>query len=400
MKTTSDFLIVGAGIIGVNIALSLRDKYPDSKITILEKETEPGLHASGRNSGVLHAGFYYSSDSIKARFCKEGNLYLTDYCLEHNLPINQCGKLVVAENESELKGLNELLKRSQENNVELIEVDEKQAKEIEPNVRTYQKALFSPSTSSVDPKKVMASLFNEVNQKSITLKLNTEFISKNEKVIKTTTGSIEAGYLINAAGLHADKIAMQYGFSEDYRIVPFKGIYLYVNPSKLQLKTHIYPVPDLNNPFLGVHFTLDVNGNTKIGPSATPAFWREQYGGIRNFNFREMVEIGIRDSSLFFYNHSNFRNLAFRELKNYSKKNMAKEASKMVSDFSVNSVNKWGKPGIRAQLINLVEKKLEMDFIFEGDDKSWHILNAVSPAFTCSKPFTDFLVERISQNIN
>ena len=183
MKTTSDFLIVGAGIIGVNIALSLRDKYPDSKITILEKETEPGLHASGRNSGVLHAGFYYSSDSIKARFCKEGNLYLTDYCLEHNLPINQCGKLVVAENESELKGLNELLRRAQENNVELIEVDEKQAKEIEPNVRTYQKALFSPSTSSVDPKRVMASLFNEVNQKSITLKLNTEFISKNEKVI-------------------------------------------------------------------------------------------------------------------------------------------------------------------------------------------------------------------------
>ena len=144
----------------------------------------------------------------------------------------------------------------------------------------------------------------------------------------------------------------------------------------------------------------NVKGKTKIGPSAIPAFWREQYQGFKNFNISEMIEILFRDASLFLHNHSDFRYIAFEEIKKYSKRKMVKTAAKMISNLSIRSVQDWGKPGIRAQLINLAEKNLEMDFIYEGDEKSFHILNAVSPAFTCSKPFTDYLVDRIAKNIN
>ena len=399
MNETTDFLIVGAGIIGLNLGISLKERFPDSKITVIDKEGQPAVHASGRNSGVLHAGFYYTSDSIKARFCREGNQYLTNYCLEKKLPINQCGKLIVAENANQLGVLDELLKRGKENNVELIELDEQEAKKIEPRVRTFQRALFSPSTSTLDPMQVMYSLVNDLGAAKIDLKQDTAFIEKKGKVIQTSKSKIEAGYLINAAGLYADQIAMKYGFAENYRILPFKGLYLYANPKQLNLKTNIYPVPDLNNPFLGVHFTVNVEGTTKIGPSAIPAFWREQYKGIDNFSIREMVEILKRNASLFLLDHFDFRNLALNEMKKYSKKKMVKAASAMISNLSIASVGNWGKPGIRAQLIDLTENKLEMDFKYQGDDRSFHVLNAVSPAFTCSKPFTDFLVDRVSENL-
>lgn len=399
MKEKTDFLIVGAGIIGVNIAIALQRKFPDSSITIIEKEDQIGMHASGRNSGVLHAGFYYSSNSLKARFCREGNKQLTNFCLERGLPINQCGKLIVTENSDQLRGLDELFNRGLDNNVELIELDEQEVQEIEPRAKTFQRGLFSPTTSTVNPIRVIQSLVDYLVTVNVEIKKNTAFIEKKGKVVQTSNGKIEAGYLINTAGLYADKIAMKYGFSNNFRIVPFKGLYLYANLNTLNLKTNVYPVPDLNNPFLGVHFTVDVEGRTKIGPSAMPAFWREQYNGFENFNLREMMEILIRDANLFLFNHFDFRNTALDELKKYSKKRMVKAAANLISNLSLKSVDNWGQPGIRAQLINLAEKKLEMDFIFEGDDRSFHVLNAVSPAFTCSKPFADYLVDRIAENL-
>jgi len=398
-RNTYDFMVVGAGIIGLNIALSLKKQFPESNILIIEKEEKPGLHASGRNSGVLHAGFYYTADSMKARFCKEGNERLTNYCLEKSLPINRCGKLVVTKNESELSGLDELFKRAKNNNVELIELTDKEAKEIEPNVNTYQKALFSPATATVSPELVMKSLIEDVKKSGIEIAVNTAFISHRDNMISTSKGDIEAGYLINAAGLYADKIALDYGFSRDYRILPFKGLYLYAGESNVNVKTNIYPVPDLKHPFLGVHFTVDVFGKTKIGPTAIPAFWREQYNGIENFNIKEMAEIILRDSGLFIRNHFGFRDVAINELRKSSRNQMNKLASIMLKGIDKSSFTKWGRPGIRAQLINIRKNKLEMDFRYEGDERSFHILNAVSPAFTCSMPFSDYLVEEIVARI-
>jgi len=394
---TADFMIIGAGVIGLNVSLLLKKRFPESRVVVLEKEPKPGLHASGRNSGVLHAGFYYTADSIKARFCKEGNKYLTDYCLERRLPINRCGKLVVASNAAELGGLAELLRRGRENGVELEELSEVQAKEIEPRVITFQKALFSPTTATVSPHAVVSSLISEVVDAGVEIWAETAYIKHSGAVVTTSRGDVEVGYVVNAAGLYADRIALTYGFSKDYRILPFKGLYLYAGSNGAALKTNVYPVPNLGHPFLGVHFTVDVEGHTKIGPTAIPALWREQYGGLDNFNMIEMMEIAARDIGLFVHNKFGFRKVAFDELRKQSRSRMVALAGRMVTGVDLDSYKRWGKPGIRAQLVNIRKKTLEMDFAFEGDERSFHVLNAVSPAFTCSVPFSAHLVDKIIQ---
>jgi L-2-hydroxyglutarate oxidase len=394
-----DFVVIGAGIIGLNVSLLLKKRFPDSRVCLLEKEVTLGLHGSGRNSGVLHAGFYYTSDSMKARFCRDGNRRLTEYCLDRGLPINQCGKLVVAADESELVGLAELLRRGRLNGVELEEVTEAEAKEIEPRAITYQRAIFSPTTATVSPQAVVNALAQDVKDAGIEIMTDTAFIARDGGRIKTTRAEIEAGYVVNAAGLYADRIARQYGFSQDYRIIPFKGLYLYENEGAAGLKTNIYPVPDLRYPFLGVHFTVDVAGRTKIGPTAIPAFWREQYGRIENFSLGEMSEILFRDAKLFIQNNFGFRDVALQEFQKQSKSKLTQLAGKMAHGVHRKDYEYWGKPGIRAQLINIREKRLEMDFRVEGDERSFHVLNAVSPAFTCAMPFSAHVVDQIKKLI-
>jgi L-2-hydroxyglutarate oxidase LhgO len=391
-----DFLIIGAGIVGLTIALELKKQFSDSSITILEKEVQPGAHASGRNSGVLHAGFYYTADSLKAQLCRDGNLAWRQYCKEKKLTINQCGKLVVARNENELKGLDELYKRGHINNVELEMLSAKQATEIESQMYTYERALWSPTTATVNPMEVVQSIQQDIAEAGISLLNDTAYIERVNNRVITSNGEFEAGYIINAAGLYADKIAKDYGFSQDFKILPFKGLYLYANDDGLKLKTNIYPVPDLRNPFLGVHFTVTAENKTKIGPTAIPAFWRENYVGLEQFNLKEMIDILGIDASLFVANNFGFRKLAFNEMQKYSKKKLVKLAGTLLKNIDQNDFKQWGKPGIRAQLINIKTKELEMDFKFEGDDKSFHVLNAVSPAFTCALPFSELLVSEMN----
>ena len=392
---TTDFLIIGGGVIGVNLALQARRRYPDARVTLIEKEADCGVHASGRNSGVLHAGFYYTADSLKAKFCRDGNRALTQYCVERGIALNRCGKLVVARNAEEVATLRVLLERGRANGVELHDLDIKQAQEIEPRVKTYERALFSPSTSSVDPKEVMAALLHDARMAGVQLVTGTAYTGHTGDVVHTSAGRIAAGYVINAAGLYADKIACDFGFSRDYRIIPFKGLYLYSNEPPGAVRTNIYPVPDLRNPFLGVHFTITSQGKAKLGPTAIPAFWREHYHGLANFNAGEMWEIMRREAGLFLRNDFDFRRLAFEELAKYSRTRMVKLAAELATGVKLDNYTKWGPPGIRAQLIDLKKRKLEMDFRYEGDAKSFHVLNAVSPAFTCSMPFTAHLFDHI-----
>jgi len=395
----SDFIVIGAGIIGITIARELKKRYPGSQIIILEKEKQIGEHASGRNSGVLHAGFYYTKDSLKAKFTKLGNQALTEYCLENDIPINRCGKLVVARNADDLPGLHELLSRGKINEIALELISEKEAVEIEPYVKTFQQALFSPSTSSVDPKIVLKHLAADAEHEGIKIHYGVKYLKYFKNMLKTTQGVFSANYIINAAGLYADKIAKDFGFSKNYAILPFKGIYLYASKQS-HLRTHIYPVPQLQNPFLGVHFTIGVNGTVKIGPTAIPAFWREQYQGLSNFKPQETLEILFRELGLFMNAGFDFKDLALQEIKKYNKTTLVKHAAELANDVSINDYKTWGKPGIRAQLLNIKKRTLEMDFILEGDDKSFHILNAVSPAFTCSIPFASYVVDAIQKYIN
>jgi L-2-hydroxyglutarate oxidase LhgO len=172
-------------------------------------------------------------------------------------------------------------------------------------------------------------------------------------------------------------------------------LYLNSNEKAGSVKVHVYPVPNLKNPFLGVHFTLTVDGQIKIGPTAIPAFWREQYKGLDNFELTELLEIVRRQVGLLAFSGLDFMSLALSEVRKYSKAFMVKEASRMLHGVRIDQYQSWGKPGIRAQLLDLKEQKLEMDFVIEGDSQSMHVLNAVSPAFTCSLPFSSYVCDKI-----
>ena len=397
-SANTDFLVIGGGVIGLRIAIRLKELFPSESVCLIEKEEDFGAHASGRNSGVLHAGFYYSPDSLKARFTREGNRRLTADCLERKIPILQCGKLVVTRNEEEVRVLEELYSRGLKNGVELTMIDDREAERLEPQARTFQKAILSPTTSSVNPKDVVNAYVQEARERGVTLLPGTQYLGREGKVVRTETGRISFGFLFNAAGLYADRIARDFGLSQRYRILPFKGLYLVGTKPSPALNMHLYPVPDIANPFLGVHFTRTIDGKVKIGPTAIPAFWRENYTFSQKFHWGEFAEIVGTELGVFLRNDFGFRSLAMSELPKFSKGHMVRLASGMVKTIDSKNFMTWGKPGIRAQLFDLVKRKLVMDFCFEQNAESLHILNAVSPAFTCAIPFAEHVIDQWRMN--
>jgi len=394
---TTDFLILGGGIIGVCVARELKRRHPARSVTLLEKEAKVGLHASGRNSGVLHAGFYYTADSLKARFCRDGNKALRAYIKAKGIPLNECGKLVVACDAGDLPQLDELLRRARANGVALESVTADQARGIEPRVITHERALWSPSTATADPVRVIAAMREDAESEGVRVLTGTRYLDGREGDVSTTAERFSPGYVVNCAGLYADRVALDFGFSQDHRILPFKGLYLYSSEPAGAFRTNIYPVPDLRNPFLGVHFTVTADGHAKIGPTAIPAFWREQYSALDGFSPVEFAEIIWRDLGLFVSAGFDFRRLAFEELRKYSRRHLVSLATGLATGVRVADYKKWGKPGIRAQLMDVRTRKLEMDFVIEGDSKSLHVLNAVSPAWTCSLPFAEHVCDRAEQ---
>jgi L-2-hydroxyglutarate oxidase LhgO len=396
---TCDFLVIGGGVIGLSLARELKRRHGSADVRLIEKESEVGQHASGRNSGVLHAGFYYTPDSLKARFTRDGNASMRAYCEARAIPVNSCGKLVVARNEDEHAGLDVLLDRGRRNRIEVMSVTESEAHEIEPRARTTGRALWSPTTASVDPRQVVAAMYNDAVREGIQVDRGARFLACNGTGVRTSAGSISPRYVVNASGLQADLIARQFGFSEHYRIVPFKGLYLYSSEPPGALRTNVYPVPNLRNPFLGVHFTVAANGAIKIGPTAIPALWREHYQGTGGFDSREMADVCYRQFRLFTAPATGLWRLAFAETRKYSRAHMVALAGELVSGTSVEHYRQWGKPGLRAQLVDIKKNRLEMDFVLEGDNRSMHVLNAVSPAFTCALPFASHVADVIEARI-
>ena len=397
-EATADYLIAGAGIMGLALAREIKRIEPSASICVIEKEPVPAWHASGRNSGVLHAGFYYTSDSLKARFTREGNQLWREYCLEKNLPMNRCGKVVVARNESEIEGILELKKRGDKNGVDVSVIDTLELCEIEPNARSCDIALWSPTTTTVDPGAVAKSLEKDLSNSGIRFFYGTPYRENlGNRSLRAGDTTFSFGKFVNASGLHADRIARDFGFAQDVTILPFKGVYLEYQGKSADdrpVRTNIYPVPDLKQPFLGVHFTIKVDGTVKIGPTAIPAFWRENYQGLSRFNFRDLREILGWEASLFLENDFGFRDLALSEIKKYSRKYMATQAKRLVKTLDLSKFSRWGRPGIRAQLLDTKTRTLVSDFRVEGDQESIHILNAVSPAFTASLPFARWTIER------
>ncbi|PYF99445.1 L-2-hydroxyglutarate oxidase LhgO [Thioalkalivibrio sp. ALE21] len=393
--TTTDFLIIGGGIIGLTIAREIQHRQPGASITVLEKEAGLGRHASGRNSGVLHSGIYYTADSLKARFTRDGNAAWQAYCEERELPLDRCGKLIVARNAEEHARLTTLEERGAANGVEVQRLDEAETRAIEPRARTVGHALFVPSTATVDPNRLVAAQQADFTTAGGTLLCGHPYRGHfGNNTVLAGHERIQAGTVINCAGLYADRVAHDFGFGLRYTLLPFKGLYRYADRGTEAPRTHIYPVPDLRHPFLGVHFTRTVDGHTKIGPTAIPALWREHYGGPSGFRLRELLEVAGRELHMLATNRNEFRTLAWYELRKRRRAHMVADAATLLEGAEAMGFHRRGQPGIRAQLVERDSNQLVMDFVIEGDDRSVHVLNAVSPAFTCAIPFAQHVVNQ------
>jgi len=393
--TTASILICGAGVVGLTLARDLVAAGYDD-ILIIDKEPEPGRHASGRNSGVLHAGIYYAPGTLRARSCLEGNFRMKQYCEEHGLPLFKSGKVIVARDESELPTLRQLYERASQNGAKVELIDERQLAEIEPNAKSAGQALFSHYTAVVDPKAILKSITAEL---SATGKVRMVFGSRFTGIegregkrlrIGTSAGPISCAFFVNAAGAYGDVVAHAFGLGRNYRLIPFKGIYKKVRPDRAHLfRGSIYPVPNIKNPFLGVHFTRSAHGDVYVGPTAIPALGRENYGILSGMD-AEAPGILLRDALLFFRNKK-FREVALEEPRKYSSTYFFNDARKLVKELSPSDIESCPKAGIRPQLVDVQKNELVMDFVIEGTDESVHVLNSISPAFTSSLFFSEML---------
>jgi len=387
-------VIIGAGIIGLTLAREL-SKLSDTKITILEKEKKLGVHASGRNSGVLHSGIYYTSDSQKAKFCLDGNRLMASFCKRNDLSYEKSGKVIIAKNKNEIPMIYELDRRAQDSGASVEIIDGQQLSDIEPNAITEEVALYSPETAVFDPNEVVKEICEDLLKTgNVKIKFNSKVNFINSNFLRTNKDEISYDFVVNCAGVFADVIAKFFGIGSDYSILPFKGTYKKLHKSKSHLVNgSIYPVPDLNNPFLGVHLTKNVKGEILIGPSAIPAFGRENYRLFDDLGF-ESFSILLRDASLFVSNKS-FRNAALTEPKYYFNKYIHQEIEKMVTGINIEDIEDSQKVGIRPQLVNKKDGDLVMDFVVDNTENSYHILNSISPAFTCSMAFSKFISKEI-----
>lgn len=399
MIIKADFIIIGAGVLGLAMAREILKRHPDSKIAVLEKENQIGLHASGRNSGVLHSGIYYLENSLKARVCGNGAKMMAAYCDENNLSINRLGKIIVPVKESQAPQLDTLVSRAKANQVRVEILDSLTLKEIEPELKSAcGKALHCPDTAVIDSKEILQHLEHELKSKNVNFYFNSKIteISMKKRVLKTQNQIFNFSYLINTAGLFADRVAAQCGLKDKYTMLPFKGMYFKLDPkSKICINKLIYPVPDLNMPFLGVHFTKTIGNDVLIGPNAIPALGRENYVGMQGIEWKEMPRILFNSALLFLRNKQGFRNYALEEIYRISHKNFVKAASTMIPTVKKEHIVKASKVGIRAQLFDRDKQELVMDFLYEQYENSVHILNAVSPAFTSSFSFSELVADII-----
>ncbi len=388
----AEVLIVGAGIIGLTIARRLVMAGCDS-VVLVEKEEVLGLHASGRNSGVLHAGIYYDPDSMKARSCLNGNFLMRAYCREKGLPLRENGKVIVARDEGELPALRELERRATANGTKVEMIDGKQLAEIEPNARTVGKALFSPLTACVDPAAVLDSLRGDLEAggkaRVVTGCLFTGI--EGSRTAVTSRGRISFGKFVNASGAYCDRVAHLFGVGREYRLIPFKGIYRKLRKGlSHSVRGNIYPVPDIRNPFLGVHISSTVHGEVVLGPTAIPAFGRENYGFLSGID-REGPSIAVSDAILFLRN-AKFRQVALTEPRKYRSRAFFRDAARLMNVLSPSDIEPSEKVGIRAQLVDWRTKDLVMDFSVIAQGDAIHILNPISPAFTSSMDIAETLV--------
>ncbi|WP_267891972.1 L-2-hydroxyglutarate oxidase [Helicobacter cynogastricus] len=396
MATIYDCVVVGGGILGHSVAMQLLEKYPHFKVALLEKEIQSALHQTGRNSGVIHAGVYYTPGTLKARFCYEGNQATKEFCANNGIAYEECGKLLVASNELELQRMEALLERTQANGLERLRLNAQELQEMEKHIVGLG-GIFFPTSGIVSYKEVTQAMARRFQERGGEIFYQAQVVALNEHArgvkISTTRGVYESNYLISCCGLHSDRIVRMLGIVADFTICPFRGEYFKLANQHRQIVKHlIYPIPDPNMPFLGVHLTRMIDGSITVGPNAVLAFKREGYfkGDVSWQDLKEM------------FGHPGVRKVIAR----YFKPGLSEFKHSLCKKSYLGLVQKYcpslrledlqpHPAGVRAQAISQKGELIE-DFLFCNTDRSVNVCNAPSPAATSALPIGRHILEQLA----
>ncbi|MBY7960184.1 L-2-hydroxyglutarate oxidase [Vibrio fluvialis] len=400
MNTHFDYVIVGGGIVGVSTAWQLKQQYPDKSILLVEKEAGFSRHQTGHNSGVIHAGVYYAPGSLKADFCKRGVERTLSFCAKHDIPVENCGKLLVATNEVEFERMQALFERCLQNELDVELLDAAQLKLAEPNI-TGLGAIYVKATSIVNYRLVTEKMAEEFKALGGEVCLSTEVVGLNETEqeisvqcrYKGSPITFHSQFLVSCSGLMADRMTKMLGLETDFQIIPYRGEYYRLAPKHNQVVKHlIYPIPDPELPFLGVHLTRMIDGSVTVGPNAVQGFKREGYGKM-NISVRDVWEM-LSFSGFWKVTAKNLKT-GLVEMKNSLwKPGYLQLVRKYCPSIELADLQPY-PAGIRAQAV-LSDGTLVHDFLFAESPRSLHVCNAPSPAATSAMPIGEYICQKIA----
>ena len=392
MNNSYDYIVIGAGIVGASTALELKKQ--GHQVLILEKEKSPGLHQSGRNSGVIHSGIYYKPNSFKSNLCIRGRELLLEFIDVEKVPNRVEGKLVV---DDQISKIEDLYVRAQNLGMEGVSIfDKKEILEKEPNCK-FETALFVPQAGVVDYKvvseKIISKFLSLGGEVKYFNKVNAVKDDGNLKKIFTSENQFETEFLINCAGLYSDTVAKLDNLEPNLQIIPFRGEYFTIDSKKSNyVNNMIYPIADPNLPFLGIHLTKTIDGNIEAGPNAVLAFAKEGYDWS-TFNVKEFASI-ISYQGMWKLGKKYLKTGLSEMYRSLNKKVFLTEISKFIPDINANDLTPRVS-GVRAQAVD-VSGNLVDDFVFESKDNSLHVLNAPSPAATSSFAIGEYIASKVS----
>ncbi len=392
-----DFAIIGGGIVGLSTGMMLGKKYPHARILVLEKESQWAFHQTGNNSGVIHSGVYYKPGSFKAKFCRDGANSMVQFCQEHGIDYEVCGKVIVATNEAELPRLENLYQRGLANSIPVKRISAEEVKEYEPHVSSVA-GIFVKTTGIVNYKQVCCKYAEIIQAQGGELRLNTKVLriisTSDRQIIETNNGEFATKFVINCAGLFSDRIAKLAGVNPQAKIVPFRGEYYELTPEKRYLvKGLIYPVPNPAFPFLGVHFTRMIDSSVHAGPNAVLSLKREGYTKT-DFDLRDFTEV---------ITYPGFWKLAAKHadegikeiIRSFSKAAFVRSLQQLIPEVTAADVIPT-HAGVRAQAL-MANGALVDDFLIIHTENAVHVCNAPSPAATSSLEIGKAIVAEIPQ---
>ena len=392
---TYDIVLIGGGIVGVSTAWKLKQRYPDAAVLLVEKESALARHQTGHNSGVIHAGVYYQPGSLKADFCKRGAAQTIEFCREHGLPFEQCGKLLVATDAMEYERMAALEERCRQNRIDTHRLSASELKRREANI-TGLGALLVPATGITDYTRITSKIAECFGELGGEMNIGSKVMALRETAdsvqIDFGKRTVAARYLVVCGGLMADRLARMMGIDIDFQIVPFRGEYYRLSLRHNRIVRHlIYPIPDPDLPFLGVHLTRMIDGSVTVGPNAVLGWKREGYGRF-NLDVNDTMEM-LRFPGFWRVIGENFLSGLGELRDSWLKSGYLKRVQRYCPRLTIADFDPY-PAGIRAQAV-MRDGSLVHDFLFAESDRSLHVCNAPSPAATSAMPIGEYLCDRV-----